>query len=332
MSSGLNHSDDRAYEQIAFNGSNGLPWHGMGEKMAGLFTTDEAVRALPGVFSPIELVTPQWKGATSDEIRLVVRDTVCMDDSLQPQILGSVGKQYQVLQNEEILRVIDDMQADKHGAKIETCGELYDGSKFFFTLKLPDEYYVTPDDKIDGYLFGIDDKVGRHAFRMHGTTVRVVCANTAKMARDEALAKNLQMVTVRHSGDVRARMESALQTLGIARVAFENTISVYQALSKREVSDEEVTRVLEMLYPDTKNATGKNQRTLIQSLYDGAGMGAGMKNVAGTAWGMFNAVTQFEDHERNKESEYSTRFFTSLFDGTRKDIALDTIRKELAIA
>jgi phage/plasmid-like protein (TIGR03299 family) len=96
--------------------------------------------------------------------------------------LGTVGTDYVVRQNEEQIALLD-ILVDQSGARhFETAGSLRGGTQTFVTMKLPRTMRVAGLDEVDLYLVVLNSHDGSSAFRVMITPIRVVCANTQRMA------------------------------------------------------------------------------------------------------------------------------------------------------
>lgn len=67
-------------------------------------------------------------------------------------VLGVVGKDYQIVQNNEAFSFFDSIVGG-NGILYETAGALGKGERIFITAKLPDYIRVGKEDLIEKYLF-----------------------------------------------------------------------------------------------------------------------------------------------------------------------------------
>jgi len=68
------------------------------------------------------------------------------------QVLGVVGRDYQVIQNMDAFSFFDAIVGGE-GIQYETAGALGNGERIFITAKLPEYIQVGKDDLIEPYLF-----------------------------------------------------------------------------------------------------------------------------------------------------------------------------------
>lgn len=262
------------------------PWHGLGTELPALATAQEAIEAAGLGWTVI-----QEPVLTSAGIPLEGKQINLRSDSGLP--LGVVGDQYRILQNTEAFSFFDLVTQDPHGPKFETAGALWGGRKVWLLAKLPDVLEVVPGDIVEPYILLSNSHDGTSAVRVQETPIRVVCQNTLNMAQAGKVGRSIK---VRHSGDILLKVEKVQDALGILRQSFGETLEVFQALAKVEPTKEQVQTVLEALFPETKTDRSKLQRARVLEL---AEAGRGNAKVAGTAWALYNGVTELVDHVNN---------------------------------
>lgn len=267
------------------------PWHGMGTELPQLATAAEAIQAanLGWTVSKEQVKTSAGKEVAGKFIT-IREDT---GDGL-----GVVGDQYSVLQNSHAFDFFDAVTQDPHGPKYETAGSLWNGRKVWMLAKMPEMMEVVKGDDVAPYILLSNSHDGSSAIRIQFTPIRVVCQNTLNMAH----AGKDKTFKVRHSGDVLLKVSQAQDALGIIRHTVAETLDLYRALANKTPSKDQVDAVLAQLFPDTKTDRAKLQRERVLSLAE-AGIGNGNANVRGTAWALYNGVTELVDHHNNAGSK-----------------------------
>jgi phage/plasmid-like protein (TIGR03299 family) len=268
------------------------PWHGMGVELPQLATAAEAIEGanLGWSVSKEPVITSTGKEVPGKHITI-------RSDTLDG--LGVVGDQYSILQNSAAFEFFDRFTMDPHGPKYETAGSLWSGRKVWMLAKLPDLLQVKGDDTIQPYILLSNSHDGSSAVRVQLTPVRVVCQNTLNMAQWD---KSQKSIKVRHSGDINLKVRDVQDALGIIREDFKETLGVYQALADRTPTAQQVTDVLTKLFPDTKTSRAEKQRDRVRELAE-VGIGNGNREVRGTAWALYNGITELVDHHNNKGSK-----------------------------
>jgi phage/plasmid-like protein (TIGR03299 family) len=121
------------------------------------------------------------------------------------EILGIVGKNYEILQNKEAFDFLDDVVGG--GAKFETAGGYRGGRASFVTCTT--EPIKIFDDDIQPYILAMNSFDGSGTVRVMFTPVRVFCSNC--LVRAQKQASNI--ISIRHSKDVAARLTASKNIL-----------------------------------------------------------------------------------------------------------------------
>ena len=219
--------------------------------------------------------------------------------------LGTVGKLWTPVQNEEAAE-LGDLLMQESGAHIHTMGALEGGRKVFMSFKLPEAMMVGGEDQIDLYLVVALAHDGTGAVQFMVTNVRPVCKNTLDMAIRNAKRK----WSVRHTGDIKAKLEAIREALELTHKYEEAFQKKAEAMVLDPFSDEEMEKLLKELIPDPKSEKegwvqrAQGQRTAIFSLFkyaDTCEFGRGSK------WAAYNAVAEYTDWLRPGSDERKAR-------------------------
>lgn len=305
-----------------------LPWHGLGTyvgenpipyreaiRLSGLdwtVTLEEAGARTKGVEGPFP-IEPAFH--PSPDYRAVVRDS---DFS----VLAMVGTKYRPVQNNEAFEFLDAV-LDTGNVRYHTAGSLRGGKKVWLLAELPEEYQIepTPGDVTKPYLLLSNSHDGSSHLRCMLTSTRVVCMNTLRIA----LSSSDEGISIRHTGDVKAKIEEAQRVLGFAAKETQGYREVAAQLLRHQMNMKKFREFINELVPlpadaeEAKKATRViNQHDAMAGLFDN-GPGVKLPGVYGTRWAALNAVTAFTTHLR------STRV-----SGVRKVAAGDTVKAALA--
>jgi len=262
------------------------------------------------------------------------------------RFLGVVQDRYQLLQNKEAVSVADKILEQEGGARFETLGSLWGGQVCYATIALPKVLKVV-DDKVEKYLVLRWSHNGLYSFEVIITGVRVVCANTLRMAFNAAK----QSFTLRHTASAITRIDEAKKILGLSAEYFDQAAEVWNSMAATAVDQRFVEAYLNALFPDPPkkepkegkkvrtNSRAANIRAEIAELYNGKQKGANMKAIKGTAWGLWSATTQYIDwnkttHAHKGRSEDEARFDSTMFgSGARmRQAAFNLIARQTGIA
>lgn len=243
-------------------------------------------------------------------------------DTNQP--LGLVKAKYEVVQNIEAFNFFDDA-IGKGKAVWDRAGILNGGTKIYVSAKLPVETIVG-HDKIDNYLVFSNSHDGSSSVNIMFTPIRVICTNMLNSALKSADSS----IRLRHTQTVKERLQRGSEILRIACHYAQNSKEFYDSLRTIKMTDSQVMEYLanlqltpkereELLAFDNKNGYKKlllkdyrtmevtnissRKANMIASMFDYYCDGIGQQEIAGTAWGAYNAVTGFYSNVANLEGE-----------------------------
>lgn len=278
------------------------PWHGLGQVLENPPTVADAIRQA-GLdwevgFYPMTISLPG--GATE----LAAHRAVYRKDT--GKVLGEVGPRYVPLQNS---KKFEWFQPFVEGglATLETAGSLDEGRKTWVLAKLcKPNAEIIPGDEIVKFLLLSDSFDGTMAVRVGFSPVRVVCANTLGMAHRDRESKLLR---IRHSGRTAQALEVAREAVNLADATFEATAEQYRKLARCRVNPSDLRKYVQVvlgLQPTEKSGDKLSTRAenIIADILARAdhGLGTGIKDVPGTWWAAFNAVTEFTSHVRGSDA------------------------------
>ena len=284
MAHGLEKENDMAYFDT-------LPWHSLGVKLHSLATAQEMLDAVPALAANV-IKEPILRAGEEIPGKFF---TIRSDTN---RVLGVVGQDYRVLQNRDAFRMLDAITMDKNGAKYETAGVLWGGRKVWALARVPEFLEVVPGDTLAQYLLISNSHDGSQAVRIMETPVRVVCANTLSMAQG-GKGKNVRL---RHSGDLIVKVSEVQDALRIIRQDFSQTLGLYKALAKDTPSADDIDECLNRLYPATKSERSTLQKDRVK-VFMHEGIGCDISGIAGSAWALYNSVTELVDHHANEGSK-----------------------------
>src|SRR6266542_4669351 len=185
MSHNLNYNEQT--NQHSFISVKEKAWHGLGKIVEQYPTSAEAIK-----FAGLDYTVEKRKLFTGDsedissnpETDIIIPEievpnyyaTIRTDTD---QVLGVVGKDYEIVQNKDAFTFFDAIVGGE-GIRYETAGAL--GERIFITAKLPDYIKVGSDDLIEKYLFLTTSHDGFGSITATFTLIRIVCNNTLNAA------------------------------------------------------------------------------------------------------------------------------------------------------
>ena len=251
-----------------------------------------------------------------DGYRAIVRDT-------DKSVFSIVGKDFSIFQNAQLAGLAEDLVGDG-SMRIHTAGSLNGGKQVWMLGKIGSTEIV-PTDKVDHYLFLYNGHDGKTALRCLFTDIRVVCANTAQVALQKAKGSG---VSLRHTKNMEVRVGEAQRILGLSTKAFEESAEFMKKLAEIPMPTSDwIDFCLEMFPSPIEDENGEvskramtradNNRSTITSLFHD-GRGSEIPGVRGTAWGAYNALTEYAGYYRQTRGGQDKRF-ESLMMGSGSD-------------
>lgn len=293
---------DSGVAEMAYTGAS--PWHQLGQK----------VDANAPIEQWLEMAHLQWDIKNSpvkymngemhdfNDFRVLYRSDT-------NAALSVVSDRYKVVQPRQMLEFFRTL-VDEEGFSIETVGALRGGRQIWAQAKTNIEAEVGSGDIIKAYLFLVTSCDSSLATTAKFVTERVVCANTQAIA----LAEGGHEVRVRHNTRFDAdRVKGQMGLMG--RKAFAGFMDNMRQLTDLRINTSEAEEVLTKVLPVPTGATPVGETKgfkTIMGLFQGGAAGYSLPGVAGTGWGLLNAVTEYVDHHSRSRSN-ENRFNSAMF-------------------
>jgi phage/plasmid-like protein (TIGR03299 family) len=306
-------------------------WHGLGKTVEQYPTSAEAIKYAgldylvekrplftydtDNHYGNTDLIIPEI--SVPDYFATVRTDT--------EQVLGVVGKDYEIVQNINAFEFFDAIVGGGDGILYETAGALGKGERIFITAKLPGYIRVGKDDLIEQYLFLTTSHDGFGSITAAFTPVRIVCNNTL----NAALRNHSNAIKIRHTASANDRIKQAHTLMGISSNLGNELDSLFNHWAQVRISDKEVKKLIQIAMAPNKEVLqhleqGKTDElsahytNVIDKVYEYA-LGSPsqqMETTAGTVFGTYNAVTGYFQNVRNYKNEEAK--FKSIIEGTAK--------------
>src|SRR4051794_5427253 len=269
-----------------------VPWHGLGVVL------DERPRTLREALETARLT---WKVAKeplyrADGHTVAGHHATVRDDT--DQVLGVVGDDYVVVQNDECFAFL----ANLLGSELifETAGSLWGGRQVFITARLP-EHITVGGDEVRPYVVLSAWHTGTGAIRAMTTPVRAVCANTVRAALERARA----VYRVPHVGDPTAQLHEARAVLGMTVDYYRQFAAFGDQLALEPMSEKALRHVVAELYPSDTALGGRalaNRRRAREAVMAIFRDGDTVGNAPGSKWCAWNAIAEFHDHHGRRRT------------------------------
>ena len=238
-------------------------------------------------------------------------------------VLGVVGKDYEVVQNIDAFSFFDSIVGGD-GIQYETAGALGNGERIFITAKLPEYIKVGSDDLIEQYLFLTTSHDGFGSITAAFTPVRIVCQNTL----NAALRNYSNSIKIRHTANAKDRLQQVHEVMEISNRLSIQLEEVFNSWSKVQIKDKEVKKLIQLAMVPNKEVldnlnAGKLDElsTCYKNMCDSAFEYA-MSNptqqqetTRGTLFGAYNGVTGYFQNVRNYKND-EAKVKSILYGGT----------------
>ena len=306
-------------------------WHNLGQIITDYPTSAEAIihAGLNYTVEKRPLFTYDTENNTGDPDTDIIIPEIEVPDFYATirndteQVLGVVGKDYEVVQNVNAFEFFDSIVGGKDGILYETAGALGKGERIFITAKLPDYIRVGKDDLIEQYLFLTTSHDGYGSITAAFTPVRIVCANTL----NAAMRNHSNGIKIRHTASANERLKQAHQLLGITNQLADELEEVFNHWSKIRITDNAVKHLIQIAMAPNKEVlqnlqNGKQDElsttynNMVSSVMEYALTSPTQQEATtkGTLFGAYNAVTGYFQNVRNFKDDESK--FKSIMYGT----------------
>jgi phage/plasmid-like protein (TIGR03299 family) len=288
-------------ETMMFAGQT--PWHGLGTFVGDQDVTSEVAIKAAGLDWEVEL---KEIGALMGQAHplAIPGYKACVRKS-DGKVLGVNGDRFRPHQPKESFDFLDCLVKDGL-MKYHTAGALFGGSKIWILAKLPKDIVIlNGKDVTQQYLLLSDAFDGTGTLKAFFTGVRVVCANTHRLAMKGFNA--VDGMSIRHTQKLQSKVEDARKLFGLATEYFDSFGRKIEEMAQTPFKTDQMVSVAKGLLPAKDESEvptrTKNNRETLMGLWEN---GKGIADIRGTAYAAFNAVTEYVDHNRgSRETENS---------------------------
>lgn len=292
------------FAEMAFVGAT--PWHGLGQNVDPN-STIEQWKVAAGLNWDINRTPVLYDNGGIKTLK----NTDVLFRSDNGLAMSVVSDRYKVVQPGQILDFFKNL-VKHHGFQIETAGSLKEGRRIWALARTGFEAEVIEKDVVKSYLLLVTSCDGGLATTAQFTSVRVVCNNTLQMSLNASEVAN--QVKVRHNTIFNPQAVQGEMGLN-AQEIFTDFVGHMNSLANKSISGKLAESMIENLLTTSANSgtvRGTKGFDTIMQLFNGAGKGSRMDGVAGTAWGLVNAVTEYADFHvraRNQDNRLDSAWF-----------------------
>lgn len=316
------------------------PWHRKGTKIPGLMTVEEALKV-----GNLDWEVEKRPIMTADPEMVIIPNCYAVG-RVGPETNSDGSKafvpfestvkgRYTIVQNVDAFNFFNTAIHDG-AACIETVGALGNGEKVFAMARVPGGFEPIPGEHMERYILLSTSHDGSANIMAAFTTVRVVCWNTLSAAITEASAsqkkrkkgsKRNDIVKIRHTKSAQKRIDEAHLVLESSKAYWDKLSEAYRQMVKKDMTRLDVMAFVEEMFPGKKtklpSANGgfveveqvatrtQNNREKVLDLFEGQALGSNSR-ISGTTYQMYQAITQYIDHERSVRND-TDRWEASVF-------------------
>jgi phage/plasmid-like protein (TIGR03299 family) len=202
------------------------------------------------------------------------------------------------VQNISALNFMDDI-IGRGEAVYETVGNLGNGSLIWMLAKIPS--ISTAVDPIERYLLMSTSHNGISPVMVAAIDFRIWCANQIQAAIRKAKNK----FRIRHTTNVELKMAEARKAFDGSVHYFNSMDEIFAKLKEIKFTESQLLALVEKVFAaEVADADDRSNRQLkrLEGIQEQvvnlshSGMGTDLPGVKGTAWGAYNAVTEYLDH------------------------------------
>jgi len=223
--------------------------------------------------------------------------------------VANCGENYAIHTPEVIFDTMDELIGSQEGAKYETAGIIGDYHKVWGLVDIRASIRVG-NDEIEQYLMGCTtfDSTGSTKFLQ--TNTRVVCQNTWNAALSGKINK---MLSVRHTAKSHRRLNDARQAMAGIQAEFLTMSERLNFLASRYIKPIDIKNILDEIVSQPSDSSDTNTNRMqncrrdnilneIIAIYEYNDDNA-FPEQRGTAYNMFNAITNYVDHNRSTRTK-----------------------------
>jgi phage/plasmid-like protein (TIGR03299 family) len=271
-------------------------WHGFGTVVSEAQTSVDALR-IAGLdwtvaLTDLAAIMPDGSHQPIDTHRATMRTDT-------GKALGAVGLRYQPLQNREAFAWMDEVVGEQL-AIWHTCGSLRGGKDVWMLAKLPGNLEVCDRDVLDKYVLITNNHAGTGAVRLFPTSVRVVCANTLRLAisevdsnkSDAGLPRGLKLFHT--AGSLGKRVQKAKELLGVIGKSHDEFAQAARSMLAKPLNTQQVSDYCGGL---VENRSDRNRTKVLGQLWDRFALPTNEGGYKSNVWTAYNAASEWADHE-----------------------------------
>lgn len=319
----------------AFTGERADIWHREGIQMPDDATVVEMADAAGMRFRLLPTRVRYYTGPEETEPLSVFDDKVVLVHSRKRAGLAVVGKDFKIVQPKDLVELAERIARAVDG-RVDSAGVTFGGLGLFLNIRASDAERVVGGDYMMPNLLLATRNDGTMQTAIKSSNIRAVCNNTIQAALGSG----------QHARDFNLSHRSVFDPKKIANfwthelALHKEQLEKFRELAGTAVRQSTAERIIFNMFNDQRAPAARQDPTVatvpsgkvdirntdgyrtILGLFAGQGRGANLPMVKGTAWGLFNAVTEYVDHHARAKSP-SQRWMNANFGkgvGMKEDV------------
>lgn len=231
--------------------------------------------------------------------------------------LSVMTETYTPIQNESLIRIAEALHED---INMDAVCVLSDGKKVTFTARIRGaEGDVVPGDPVQQYLIGCTSHDGSIPFQLLFSPIRVVCQNTLSAAIGLASNQRHQYnsIRIRHTKNADSLIQRLPELVDVRRRQFIGGLDELRHMAATPCSMAQFRQYIGNVFADQLQGTVNNvrgdkstvRRKVLEDLpawpsllrkFEGDAIGSDLPAANGTAWGAYQAVSEYITHEAGR--------------------------------
>lgn len=302
------------------------PWRGLGSKIHSPLNSADAIHqaGLDWEVAQANVLFTPGESYQYNEPTLAKDYYVNYRTDTQ-EVLGIVGKKYEIVQNREAFQFIDDL-VDVDEIKFVQGGPFGNGKKAWLLAQMPSQYVL--GDRTDLYLCFVHGHDGNTGIKVFICADRFVCHNAIHVNFQHAL----RGWSTSHTAGAKDRLEHAKIAFQMTSKYLDRLKDKAERLYKVKLDQGKIENLTTKLFPyNQETATDRtiqnaiNQRNEWLFRFKNA---PDLENFRYTGWGFVTATADFATHAppiRETKNFKENRFSKLIGGGTLVDKAVELI-------
>ena len=287
-------------------------WSGVGTDVSQKTSVDEILQK-----AGLDYTVTKEPVYLRDGILVPSRIATIKSETREP--IGLVSDRYEIYQNADAFKFLEEIP----DIQFVRAGETYNGMVYIIG-KLPTLKVL--DDEFTPYVIFQTSHNGWFSLRATICPLRIVCQNQFAMS-----FKNMtNTISIQHSKRLEGRIMEAQQLLKDTAIYMQGFTNTAEELALLKITDADRSKGCDAFFESAKAITERQKSSFEEKksrfnlCYNDNDNG----NFRGTAWGLVNALTDYETHKERKQTPHSadTAFMQVTFDPSVMSRMLSIIR------